>query len=340
MTDDQLPSVPVDAENLPLAPVSLELQRDLTERWITWLDHQVALHQIAELTRDTYRTKIGYWLEYLEQKARTDKPTPATVQSYVISVIDAGLEPATTNFYLNTVKSFYRWCETVDLYPAIGRSLRSIREFRDGPLPALTHEQIVDLVGLIPEDTLGNLRDRAMISLMYATAFRTVSVVRADIQDLNLDRCTLAHQPKGHRAKDATAIISRPVADLLSRYLERRKADIGIPLSADLHPLFIAVDRRCAGKRVTTKSVRRQVLHYMELAGHAIRREGRLVNPGMFSAHSIRRSAAVTTADAVGLDVAQGLLGHASIETTKEAYARVVLERQLRSNADRLNPLK
>ena len=100
-----------------------------------------------------------------------------------------------------------------------------------------------------------------------------------------------------------------------------------------------AVDRRCAGQRMTTKSVRRQVLHYMELAGHAIRREGRIVNPGMFSAHSIRRSAAVTTADAVGLDVAQGLLGHASIETTKEAYARVTLERRLRENAERLNPL-
>lgn len=56
----------------------------------------------------------------------------------------------------------------------------------------------------------------------------------------------------------------------------------------------------------------------MERSGHIYRRDGKRINPGLFSAHSIRRSASITFADAAGLDVAQGLLGHASIETTQK----------------------
>lgn len=327
---------PVD---LPLAPVNLDLQRQLVDQWLVWLDQQVSLHQLADLTRDGYSSKIRYWLEFLEKEARTDQPTPATVQDYIRSVIASRHEPATTNAYLNTIKSFYRWCESEDRYPSIARSTRTLREFRDGPLPALTHDQVVDLVAMIPEDSLGHIRDRAMLSLIYSTAFRTISLVRADIDDLDLGRCTLAYQGKGHHGKDATAIIPQSVADLLNRYLARRRSEMGIPLEPSPQPLFIALDRRCKGQRLTAKTIRRQVLHYMELAGHAQRRDGKLINPGVFSAHSLRRSASVTTADAVGLDVAQGLLGHASVETTKQAYARVTLERQLRDNAQRLDPL-
>ena len=142
-----VPALTTSAANPPLTPVDLTVQRDLVERWLIWLDQQVALKQNAELTRDGYRAKIRYWMEYLEQVARTDRPTPATVQAYVLSIIESVHEPATVNAYLNTVKAFYRWCETGDRYPAIARSVRAIREHRDAPLPALSHDQVVDLVG-------------------------------------------------------------------------------------------------------------------------------------------------------------------------------------------------
>src|SRR3954465_2913852 len=100
----------------PLAPAELVSQQNLVDRWLAWLGDQVALQQLAELTRDGYRAKIRYWLDYLELVARTDRPTPATVQDYVASVIEGEHEPATVNAYLNAVKSFYRWCETGDLY--------------------------------------------------------------------------------------------------------------------------------------------------------------------------------------------------------------------------------
>jgi integrase/recombinase XerC len=339
MTDTDLP-VPAAVADLPLAPVALEIQRTLLDAWLSWLTGQVALHQYSEFTRIGYQANIRHWFAHLENVARTDQPTAGTVQRYVQALIASGREPATVNLYLNTVKSFYRWCESEDRYPSIARSIRTVREFRDGPLPALSHGQIVALVTGIPEDTLAHCRDRAMIALMYATAFRSISIVRADVEDLDLDRLTIVHQPKGHIAKDTQAAMPQAVAAALRLYLDRRRLAFGPPQDGDVQPLFIALDRRCTGQRITAKSVRFQVLHYMEKAGHAQRRDGRLINPGMFSAHSMRRSASVTTADAVGLEVAQGLLGHASIETTRKSYARVNLERKLRENAERLNPIR
>jgi len=288
MTRDVVPSSGFDSLSMELAPVVVHIQRNLAEQWIIWLDKQVRVGQLAELTRDAYRSKIGYWLTFLETRARTDKPTPVTVADYVVAVIETGHEPATTNFYLNTVKSFYRWCETQDFYPAIARSLRPIREFRDGPLPALSHKQIVQLIGQIPENTVANLRDRSMISLLYAAAFRTVSIVRADIQDFDFSRNIIMHQPKGHNAKDAAAILPPSVTELINRYLAYRKKEIGIPVSSNPQPMFIALDRRCIGDRITTRSVRGRVLHFMEQVGFVDRRDGKLVNPGVFSAHSIR----------------------------------------------------
>ncbi len=206
MTDTDLP-IPAADVHLPLAPVALEVQRSLLDAWSSWLADQVALHQYSEFTRIGYLANIRHWFAHLERVARTDRPTAGTVQSYVQALIASGREPATVNLYLNTVKSFYRWCETEDRYPAIARSIRTLREFRDGPLPALSHDQIVALVTGIPEDTLLHCRDRAMIALMYATAFRSISIVRSDVEDLDMDRLAIVHQPKGHIAKDTQAAI-------------------------------------------------------------------------------------------------------------------------------------
>ena len=228
MTDDLIPAGAPPPDLLPITPVVLELQGGVVADWLAWLAGQVAMRQYSESTLTSYRATIRPWLAFLEQTARTDRPTAGTVQQYVQALVASGRQPATINLYLNTVKSLYRWCETMDRYPSIARSVRTLREFRDGPLPCLSHDQIVDLVRGIPEDTLGHLRDRALIALMYATAFRCVSIVRADVEDLDLDRLSIAHQPKGHVAKDTVAALPQSVADILRRYLDRRGRECGL----------------------------------------------------------------------------------------------------------------
>ncbi len=222
----------------------------------------------------------------------------------------------------------------------IARSTRSLRVSHDGPLPALTHNEVIALLELIPEDdSLCAARDRALVALLYGTACRCISIERADIGHLDAAGATLRHAPKGHLAADAQVALPPAVCALVAVYLAQREQELG-KAGADA-PLFIALDRRSAGRRLTTRSMRRIVLRLMELGGHARRDgEGDPVNPGVYSAHSLRRSALVTAAESEGLEAAQSLAGHQRIETTRRAYVRAKMHDKLRRVAGALDLVK
>jgi len=152
---------------------------------------------------------------------------------------------------------------------------------------------------------------------------------RADICDVDFSSGKIRHQPKGHREKDAIAVLSNTAIDALKDYLAARG-----PVS-DSDPLFAPVgNRHSRSGHLTTKSMRSMVLILSEAAGLARRdSEGKIANPGHYSAHSIRRAAVTEAAEKLGMDVAQTLAGHASVDTTRCAYARINRYRQLQATA-------
>jgi site-specific recombinase XerD len=313
-------------------------QRRLVQDWLAWLSTQVAVGQYAADTVETYDRNLRLWIRFLEEVARTDAPTPGTVADFVAAILPRR-KPAAVNVVLHSLRSLYRWAEAHDRSADIARAVRAVRQHGDDPLPALTHDEILALLAQLPEDgTLARLRDRALIATLYGTACRCISLQRADVRHYESAGPTLRHSPKGHRGVDAAAQVPPSVARMIDGYLAARRA--AIPTAPE-DPLFIALDRGSKGRRLTTRSMRRIILAAMECAGHARRdAEGELVNPGVFSAHSLRRSALTTAADAEGLEAAQALAGHARIETTRRAYVRVKMHERLRRVAGALDIFK
>jgi site-specific recombinase XerD len=233
------------------------------------------------------------------------------------------------------LRSCYRWTESQGLYPAIARSARSLTVHRDQPLPCYSREHIEALlaaVGHAPEAhrarsaeemaraAVTHLRDAALIRVMFGTGLRLISLVRADVDHLELERDppTIRHQPKGHIAADATAMLAAGTVACLREYLAQRAA-----LGLAAGPLWISLHAR-PGTRLTAWSMRRIVTRAAERAGLAARNsEGRLAQPRMWGPHAIRRAAATMVADAYGLEAGQALLNHQSIDTTRRAYVRV-----------------
>ena len=330
---------PAETSNLPLPNFRAEGQRELAGAWFVWLNRGVQQGQYAASTVSTYQQNLKIWVSFLEEIERTDRPSPIHVGNFVAALIPHR-RPAAVNVLLHTVRSFYRWAESQEHYADIARSTKAIRVNHDGPLPALTHNEVVDLLGHIPDDEdLGHQRDRALVALLYGTGCRCISLERANCNDLDRIGGTLRHHPKGHRGADAQAQVPAASLQLLIGYLDTRSRTIGIP--PEEAPLFVALDRGSSGRRLTTRSMRRIVLKLMELAGHARRNdEGELVNPGVYSAHSLRRSALTTAADVEGLEAAQSLAGHARIETTRKAYVRVKMHAKLKKVAGALNLIK
>lgn len=325
-TDDHSLIAITQGDGAVVANTHAEATRALVSAWLAWLHEQAALGQLSDATVVTYAKNIARWVDFLESIARTDRPTPGTVSAYVAALIP-GHRPGSVNALVSAAKSLYRWAESRDLYPNIARSSRALRVANDGALPALTQVEVAALVASIDGAGLRGLRDRALVCLFFSTAFRCVSVARADVGDLDMDAGTLRHQPKGHSGKDTLARLTPIAVAALRTYLTARQP------TGPSAPLFAPVgNHRGADDRLTTRSMRGIVLKLMERQGHARRdAAGRLTHPGVYSAHSLRRSALTTAYESNGLESAQTLAGHASAETTKRSYVRTQKDRQLQA---------
>ena len=306
-------------------------QRHIARLWVAHLEAQAGAGMLAERTAAAYATHGGTWLEWLEL-AGIETPMPADVLRWVADLRAEGRKPATVNAKLAAVKALYVWAETSHLYPAIARSVRSVPQRRDEPLDCLTPSQVAGLLGLVDGAAISVLRDRAILHVLFSTACRLSSLQGADVADLDRETGELTYKAKGDRDKARIAYLSRGALAAVLDYLAARKAD-GETLAAD-KPLFIAQGNRAGGGRLSIRSIRRVVVGLMERAGHAVRdAEGHIRRPGVFSAHSLRRSAVTAAADAVGIEAAQTLAGHADARTTRRAYARVQRGRVLRELA-------
>jgi site-specific recombinase XerD len=306
---------------------------DLLALWLASLEQDVVAGQRSAATVTSYRSSVRAWSAWL---ARGDipRPEPRHVTEFLASA-GAHRAPATRNRHLHALRSCYRWTENQGLYPAIARSARSLVVHRDDPLPCFTRSQIEAVLAAVdqiseahrarsPAETVRagvtRLRDLALIRVMFGTGLRLVSLVRADVEHLDLDSDppTIRHQPKGHFAADATAMLAAGTVACLREYLAERAA-IGLAGG----PLWISLHAQ-PGLRLTAWSMRRIVTRAAERARLAARgTDGRLLQPRLWGPHAIRRAAATIVTDAFGLEAGQALLNHQSIDTTRRAYVRV-----------------
>jgi len=298
----------------------------IVSAWTIELKSQCRAGLLAARTVDTYSRNIQRWITFLDASS-VDQPRPADVLAFLAQLRAAKLKAASVNAYLDAVRALYRWAESVGVYPAIARSVRGLPVRKDEPLACLEKGQVVALLALIDGDGVAAARDRALLQVMFSTGLRLVSLVAADISDLNESDGTLSYASKGDVDKVRRAYLSPSALGAVRKYLAARKAENGGRL-AQFSPLFLSVGNH-GSERLTDRSVRRIITALMERAGHIHRDAGKIVNPRIFSAHSLRRSAITAAYESAGLDAAQTFAAHASPSTTRRAYARIEKGRQL-----------
>jgi integrase/recombinase XerC len=169
------------------------------------------------------------------------------------------------------------------------------------------------------------LRDRALVELLYGAGLRVGELVRLDVRDVDLRGSEVRVWGKG--SKERIVPLPKAAREALASYVEarRRPGFLAEPLFTALGP----PGRRAAAspRRLGERSVRRLLAARAVAAGIADR-----VHP-----HRLRHSYATHLLD-MGADLReiQELLGHASLSTTQR-YTAVSAER-LFSVYDRAHP--
>lgn len=219
---------------------------------------------------------------------------------------------------LATLRGFYRWLTrqgTLARSPMDG--LQNPRQGR--PLPeVLDVDQVVALLEAPPSEGHLDVRDRAVLELLYAAGLRVSEVAGLTLDGLMLERLQVRVTGKGRKVRDVP--IHKRCAEALRAWLTVRGE-----LARDAADRHVFIGAR--GEPLSDRGIRRLVESAAKRAG-----TGRHVHP-----HELRHSFATHLLDhGVDLRHIQELLGHASVGTT-QIYTHVSVE-QLTRVYDKAHP--
>jgi integrase/recombinase XerC len=207
---------------------------------------------------------------------------------------------------LSTLKTFFRYLMK---HGVIGSNPA---EFIASPkiekhLPTvLTFEEATGLIEAPSNEDIIELRDRAILEMLYSSGIRVGELVKLDVRDVNLDLGVIKVMGKGR--KERIVPVGKVALETLKRYLSRRKEII----KASNETLFLSKH----GRRIYPRAVQRVVARYARISGIAKRP----------TPHSLRHTFATHLLNAgADLRAIQEMLGHSSVSTTQR-YTKIGID--------------
>jgi integrase/recombinase XerC len=337
--------------------------KDAIGKFLNYLQNE---RNASAHTITNYSSDLEQFLKYIsppEDAARTGPPQakkhlePRDIDHRIIreflgQLHSLGLQKSSVARKLTSLRSFFKFCnreELIENNPAklvatprlpkrvpIVVPAGELNLFLDqlgGPIRALPGRKSRRKSGAEKNTALTNPppvddsrvmlpRDRAIIELLYASGLRVSELVGLNDEDMDRAQQMLRVRGKGRKerivpfgGKAQTAMDN--YWNLRTELLTKGKSKIQTP----------AIFLNFAGRRLTTRSIRRIVNKYVKLAG---------VDWSLHP-HSLRHAFAThLLADGADLRAIQELLGHASLSTTQK-YTHASI-RQLMEVYDKAHP--
>ncbi|HOD58244.1 MAG TPA: tyrosine recombinase [Rectinema sp.] len=279
-------------------------------RLLDYLDYLGSVRGLSFRTVEAYRRDLAQYEVFLEGKD-LDEADASDIRTFAGTLVMEKRAASSINRALSAVRGFYRYrmkfhekgkdpAREVENVPT-GRSLPSF----------LFEEEINSFLESIEGETFLDVRDRALLEVMYSTGCRVSELCGMRLSRLNMNNFTI--RVKGKGAKERLVFLCDAANQALSRYLPYRAAVIRRYGIEEHDRIFVNSRGRPLSSRGAEKIVEKRRLK----AG--IRKH--------LTPHTFRHSFA-THLVAAGADmrVVQEMLGHSNISTT-QVYAHVDMER-------------
>jgi integrase/recombinase XerC len=266
----------------------------------SYLDALRGQKNLSRFTLRNYTTDLHHFFDFLdEREAHVGGVDKLLVRDYLSGLMSAGTASGSMTRKTSTVRSFYRYLRTsgvLKIDPMLG--VRGPR--RERRLPTfLTREQVETLIAAADGEKPNELRDRAILELLYAAGLRVSEVVGIDAKDVDLDERTALVFGKGSRER--MVMMGAPAARSVERYLRDGRPLLAVGVET---ALFLNRD----GGRISQRAVQLMVRKYALKAGIQ-----RSVHP-----HLLRHTFATHLLDGgAEIRVVQTLLGHSNVNTTQ-----------------------
>ncbi len=261
---------------------------------------------LSDATRRAYRFDLEPFADWLAARQLRLDDVDAAVLSDYAAALGRGrprrLSPATIARRLAAVRSLLRFTFGPARVPAVPLAPRRSRRLPHAPKPADVEAELARIGGSSPLE----LRNRALVELVYSAGLRSHEAVALDLADVDFERESLHVHGKG--GKDRVVPLGEEAAHWLARYLHDARPHLATGAE---NAVFLSA----RGRRLDTSTLRRICPNPHRLR-HA------------FATHLLEGGA--------DLRVIQELLGHSSLSTT-QIYSHVD-GRRLRRVYDRAHP--
>lgn len=267
--------------------ISIMAQKDL-ESWESYLQSR----QYAVQTIQAYSYALRVFLNWLGEINHREVRVEHVNNYMKHLVIERSVSRSYQNQHVNAIKSFYKF--TISIHLSADMILRPRREYK---LPHhLTREEVSKIFS-----SLGNLKHRAMVSLVYACGLRLGETIRLRLTDIDASqRLIVVRQSKGN--KDRVVPVPESILHLLNEY------------AMAFTPKVYLFEGQFEGDPYTERSLQ-------QVFKGAVRKSG--IRQTEASLHWLRHSYATHLLEmGTNLRDLQSLLGHKNIKTT-EGYTHI-----------------
>ncbi len=273
------------------------------------LEYITYLRQVKKMA---YNTEISYKRDllkmsaYLNDKGITElkEITETALSSYVLTLENQGMSPATISRNIASMKAFFIYCmkhDLVDKDPA--ENLKAPKIDKKSP-KVLTQMEMEKLLSQPRLENPKGLRDKAMLELLYSTGMRVSELVNLKVDDVNMEDGYVTCHEAG---RERTISFNPRTKKALEMYLADSRDHM--TRSKDIQFLFT----NCSGDSMSRQGFWKLIKYY---AGRA-----RIDND--ITPHTLRHTfAAHMVEEGRDLRDVQMMLGHSDISTT-QMYVRM-----------------
>ena len=257
--------------------------------------------QASENTVQSYRRDLMQMITYLEEKEIREaaKVTKTSLHGYNLHMEAQGKAATTISRMMAAMKAFFNYeCMQACIRRHPAESLHAPKVEKKAPV-VLSVDQVSALLAQPSGQTPKEIRDKAMLALLYATGIRVSELIGIQMEDINMNIGFLVCRD-GER--DRTIPFGRSAKAALEEYLEHARNELLRGKGSDY--FFV----NCTGGAMSRQGFWKIIKYYGEKAGieeditpHTLRHS--------FAAHLIARGA--------DMRAVQTILGHSDMATTQ-----------------------
>lgn len=262
------------------------------------------LHNVKKKSLNTelsYKRDLSKMQDYFASIGVTtlDDVDEDKLAQYVAYLNESGFAAATVSRSVASAKAFFHYCANEGIIHKDPTGILKAPKIEKKIPEILTMEEVNRLLEQPKGDTPKEIRDKAMLELLYATGIRVTELINLNVDDVNMQMCFITCRSG---AKERVIPFGKEAKIAMSKYLDGGRAGIVEDLSSKV--LFA----NCSGQQMSRQGFWKLIKYYAKKAGIT----------ADITPHTLRHSfAAHLVENGADLHAVQEMLGHSDISTTQ-----------------------